>query len=285
MSRRALAAFVGLASVLVSQALAETPAVVPDDVIEEQNAALMAATEGVGFGPQSPRDLGSSEGTNPRIFGFAPTYRQMNLCNIHLHEGAEHRGGNFTTYAGNGNGEGFGTGYLYDGELSPTEMAPVDFEVGESEEGTLEPGDTIEVHFVFTTAAVAPGETLAACLDDETTNPQLRVEAQVFVLVNDEAAADFVEISRVETIGGYAQAPELPDKSGTPVVYAGSTTGPKYNEVGSPFEVTWSVRPEVIKLDIASLAEWLEGNVFAEAHAHGARNLVTTPELLSTITK
>ena len=66
-------------------------------------------------------------------------------------------------------------------------------------------------------------------------------------------------------------------------MYAGSTTGPGYNEKGSPFQVTWSVRPNVVKLSIISVAAWLEENPFDEEHAHGVRNLVTNPDLLSQI--
>ena len=38
----------------------------------------------------------------------------------------------------------------------------------------LQPGDTIEVHYVYTTAQVTPGPTLGACLSDAIQNPQLR---------------------------------------------------------------------------------------------------------------
>lgn len=160
-------------------------------------------------------------------------------------------------------------------------MAAYDGTVGSGEHGTLEPGDTIEVHYVHTTARVKPGPTLGACLSDELKNPQLRVETQVFVLVNDESAADFVELTKVETINGVAQAPNIPTDTGAAVQYLGSTTGPGYNETGSPYQVSWSVRPQVVKVDIATLATWLEDNIFDEDHAHGVRNLVTNPKLLS----
>ncbi|MCP5079377.1 MAG: hypothetical protein GY951_15140, partial [Psychromonas sp.] len=62
---------------------------------------------------------------------------------------------------------------------------------------------------------------------------------------------------------------------------AGSTTGPGYNEKASPYQVTWSVRPNVAKVSIESVGKWLEGNLFNEDHAHGVRNLVTNPDLLS----
>lgn len=209
----------------------------------------------------------------------------MNLCNIHFHEGAEHRGGEFTTYAGNGDGEGYGTGYLYDGELSVAELAPIDYPVGGGEHSTLEPGDTIEIHYVHTTAKISPGPTLGACLSEAVANPQLRVEAQVFVLVNDDSAESLVDLTRIEQVEGFHQAVNLPSSTGTPVVYDGSTTGPSYNEKASPLQVTWSVRPQVMKVSIKSVANWLEDNVFDEDHAHGVRNLIVEPELLSPISR
>lgn len=257
---------------------------VGDEVISAQRAALASAFESGIFGPQSPRDISLMGGENVLDFADAPPYSQMNLCNIHFHEGAEHRGGEFTTYAGNGDGEGYGTGYLYDGELSQAELAPIDYEVGKGEHSTLEPGDTIEIHYVHTTAKVAPGPTLGACLSEAVSNPQLRVEAQVFVLVNDETAADLGTLTQIGTADGFYQAENLPNSTGAPVVYDGSTTGPTYNEKASPFQVTWSVRPNVIKVSIKSVAEWLEGNIFEEDHAHGVRNLITEPALLSPIT-
>ena len=256
---------------------------VPDEVIAAQRMALAKNTLGLGFGPQAPRDIGQAAGQNTRAFGMAPPYTEMNLCDIHMHESAEHRGGEFTTYAGNGDGEGSGTGYLYSGQLSDAELTPIEHPVGQNEHGELTPGDTIEVHYVFSTAQARPGPTLATCLSEAINNPQLRVEAQVFVLVNDENALDFNDLAKVEYVNGVFQPPNLPADTGTPVVYAGSTTGPQYNEKGSPFQVTWSVRPNVARLDINSLGVWFKDNIFHEDHAHGSRNLVTDPALLSPI--
>ena len=81
--------------------------------------------------------------------------------------------------------------------------------------------------------------------------------------------------------GNYYQANNIPNNTGNPVSYSGSTTGPSYNEAGSPLQVTWNVRPEVAKVDINSVANWCQGNEFNEDHAHGVRNLVTNTELLS----
>ena len=276
-----LAAASILATILTSTAVAEEKAEVGDDIIAAQRAALAASTEGQGFGPQAPRDLSSAAGTNSRSFNDAPAYTEMNLCNIHFHEGAEHKGGSFNTYLGNGDGKGYGTGFGYDGELTEAELSPIDAPIGEGQKGLLEPGATIEVHYVHTTALVTPGPTLGSCLSEALANPQLRVETQVMVLVNDAAAKSFVELAAVEQAGGYWQAPNLPQDTGTPIAYDGSTTGPSYNEAGSPLQVSWSVRPDVIKVDINSIGRWYADNIFGEDHAHGVRNLVVNPALLS----
>ena len=254
---------------------------VSDKVIAEQRAELSDQSEGKGFGPQAPRDIDSIEGTNKRLFGFAPAYTSMNLCNIHFHKNAEHKGGEFAKYAGNGDGHGYNSGYVYTGTLTEAELTPLKHAVGESEHSSLYPGDTIEVHYVHSTAQVKPGHSLAACLDDETGNPQLRVETQVYVLVNDSNALDFVSLTEHGMKAGYHQALNIPNNTGDAIQYAGSTTGPGYNEEASPYQVTWSVRPKVAKVNIKTVGKWLESNDFEEDHAHGVRNLVINPELLS----
>ena len=284
MTLRPRRAPVALATALVAAtAAADDAGGVPDDVIDGQRAALAAGTDGAGFGPQSPRDIDDPAGANRLAFSLAPPSASMNLCNIHFHESAEHRGRNFSRYVGNGDGAGAGTGYRYSGELTEAELAPLDGPVGEGRYGSLEPGDTIEVHYVHTTAATSPGPTLGACLSEATQNPQLRVETQVYVLVNDPSAGDFTELAAVERVDGFHRAPNIPSDTGTPVEDAGSTTGPGYNEAGSPLKVTWSVRPEVAKVHVATVGAWLEDNVFEETGAHGVRNLVTNPALLSPI--
>ena len=257
--------------------------IVGDDVIAAQRAALAASTDGAGFGPQSPRDLGTATGNNSRSFNPAPAFTEMNLCNIHFHENAEHKGGEFTTYAGNGDGKGAGTGFVYDGELTAAETAPLGRSVGGGKYGDLAPGDTIELHYVHTTAQITPGPTLGACLSDSIMNPQLRVETQVYVLVNDDSAANFVDLTKVEQVGGLHQAVNIPTDTGTPITYDGSTTGPSYNEKGSPLQVSWSVRPQVKKVSITSVEAWLADNIFDESFAHGVRNLVTNPDLISNL--
>lgn len=118
---------------------------VSDAVIAEQRANLAKNTAGTGAGPQAPRDIDAIAGSNERIFSEAPSYKQMNLCNIHFHKSAEHKGGEFTKYAGNGDGKGYGTGYEYSGTLTSAEKKPVSQDICASDHGSLQSGDTIEV--------------------------------------------------------------------------------------------------------------------------------------------
>lgn len=253
-----------------------------DEMVAEQRAALAANTDGMGFGPQSPRDIDATIGTNQRLFGTAPAATDMSLCNIHFHKNAEHKGGEFTTYAGNGNGMGFDTGYKFSGSLSDAELSG-DKQVCADDNGSLKAGDTIELHYVYSSAQIQPGPTLGACLSESIMNPQLRVEGQVYVLVNDDTAEDFTELTQFDVVNGRPQAINIPNDTGTPVQYAGSTTGPAYNEAASPLQVSWSVRPQVIKVDIDTVGTWCEDNAFDEGSAHGVRNLVINPDLLSAI--
>ena len=251
--------------------------------VEEQRANLARATANAGFGPQSPRNIENVRGDNSIRFATAPAFTEMNLCNIHFHKNAEHAGGEFTQYAGDGDGHGYQSGYIFTGKLTAEERAPVQAPACPSSHDALQSGDTIEVHYVFSSAQVTPGPTLGACFSENNVNPQLRVEAQVFVLVNDEGALDFTNLTAIDSKSGYQQAPNIPADTGKPIAYAGSTTGPSYNEAGSPLQVSWSVRPRVAKVNIGSVAQWCEGNVFNEDHAHGVRNLVVNTKLLSPI--
>ena len=251
--------------------------------INRQRESLARSTSKQGFGPQSPRDLNQINGLNRRVFMAAPPRSELNLCNIHFHANAEHKGGEFTTYAGPGDGHGAGTGYRYDGTLTAAELRPTPAPVGQGKYGDLKPGDTLEVHYVHSSAMVTPGPGLGSCVTPSINNPQLRVETIVVVLVNDTSAADFQALATIKRLNGFYQATGFPSGLGEPVTYAGSTTGPGYNEKGSPFQVTWNVRPQVLKVDIASVDRWLKDNPFDETAAHGVRNLVQNQTLLSPI--
>ncbi|MCG8456189.1 MAG: hypothetical protein MI919_07895 [Holophagales bacterium] len=232
-----------------------------------------------GFGPQTPRDIDQKGGTNARIFSLAPQATQMNLCNIHFHKHAEHKAADFSIFAGGGEHGG------YRCSATPSLPAPA-LEAPEVTgcEG-IEPGDTVEVHWVHSSCDIEPGKGLGSCLSDACANPDLRVETQVFLLVNDPEALDFADFAYGgNVVNGYHQAKTLPSDTGTPVEFHGSTTGPSYDQkTCSPLQVSWSVRPRCAMLDISSLHRWCRDNVFEEDHAHGVRALVTEPSLLAPI--
>ena len=245
------------------------------------NVASEPASEAlcVDMGPQTPRDIGSRVGLNTVAFPLAPPAGEMNLCNIHTHTNAEHKGPGFGIFVSDANDGGYACNATSD--LSAAELAPA-----EGAYQGVEPGDTIEVHWVHTTCAATPGEGLGACVPETCDDPLLRVEAQVFLVVNDPDALDFTAMAYGENIvDGLHQARMIPTSTGEPVLFRGSTTGPSYDQsTCSAAQVTWSVRPQCARLDINSLHRWAEqGNVFNETHSHGVRQLVTAPELLSPI--
>ncbi len=233
-------------------------------------------------GPQTPRDISNTAGTNPIEFTMAPASTEMNLCNIHTHTNAEHKGPGFSVFVNNtDNG-----GYACNDASSLTAEELTDPAGGNGAYTGVNPGDTIEVHWVHTSCDITPGEGLGSCLSDTCTDPLLRVEAQVFLVVNDANALDFTKMAYGGTMrDGKHQPMMIPSDTGTPVVFRGSTTGPSYDQsTCSPLNVTWSVRPECARVDISSLHRWAEqGNVFNETNSHGVRQLVTAPELLSPI--
>lgn len=252
---------------------------------EHHAAASKHVEEGplcIGSGPQTPRDISNIDGKNTADFAMAPDYKKLNLCNIHTHTNAEHKGPGFNVFV-NDSDHG---GYACNETSSLSEAELVDPTNGKGAYEGVKPGDTIEVHWVHTSCDVEPGEGLGSCLSDSCTDPLLRVETQVFLVVNDEDALDFNDFAYDEvTKGEFHQARSIPTGTGDPVVFRGSTTGPKYTQSAcSPFNVTWSVRPQCAKLDISSLHKWAEdGNTFNETHSHGVRQLVTAPELLAPI--
>ena len=235
------------------------------------------------MGPQTPRDIASLSGKNLMEFAMAPAASEMNLCNIHTHTNAEHKGPGFSVFV-NDTDSG---GYACNGAANLTATELLDPYQGEGAYKGVKPGDTIEVHWVHTSCDIEPGEGLGSCLTDTCTDPLLRVEAQVFLVVNDpENALDFTKMDyKGKAANGMHQAGMIPSDTGTPVVFRGSTTGPSYDQsTCSPMKVTWSVRPDCARVDISSLHRWAEqGNVFNEKKSHGVRQLVTAPELLSPI--
>jgi hypothetical protein len=254
---------------------------VAEAAVEEVVEEVAAATEELclSSGPQTPRDISSVTGLNPVSFDMAPAPSEMNLCNIHTHTNAEHKGPGFSVFVNDSDYGGYacnGTADLTEAELAPSEGAY----------GKVKPGDTIEVHWVHTTCDAAPGPGLGSCVPEGCDSPLLRVEAQTFLVVNDSEAASFMDmVYDGNVVNDLHQAKMIPSDTGTPVNFLGSTTGPSYTQsTCSPAQVTWNVRPDCMKLDINSLHAWAEAeNVFEETQSHGVRQLVTAPELLSPI--
>ncbi len=231
-------------------------------------------------GPQSPRDITVQAGSNPIEFPSAPPAQKMNLCNIHTHTNAEHKGEDYRIPRGTGDFGGFGCN-------SGIKLSKKELENREdpSPFANVKPGDSIEVHWVYTTCNTTPGVGLDACVPPGCESPKLRVEAQVFLLVNNPKAAQFQDYVGLVSRNGFHQSSKLPTGTGEPVIYLGSTTGTCFDDkICSPAQVTWSVRPFCQELDISSLYRWAQsGNVFKETASHGSRALVTNPAHLSKI--
>jgi len=265
------------ACIIVSSWFISNASFAADSVDKEHQTKPSSAC--MDYGPQTPRDIDNKEGLNTRKFSLAPNYTEMNLCNIHFHNNAEHKSKDFSIFAGEGNYAGYQCNISK--SLTKSELkAPA----GDICNG-LKSGDTVEVHWVHSSCAVTPGKGLGSCLSKSCANPDLRVETQVFTLVNDSSALNFNDFAYQGNVSnGYHQAKALPGDTGKSVEFLGSTTGPSYSaQACSPLQVSWSVRPKCAKLDINSLGKWCKSNVFEEDHAHGVRKLIINPELLSEI--
>jgi cadmium carbonic anhydrase-like repeat protein len=220
-------------------------------------------------GPQSPRDIQSSLGRNPVRYSEALPFTALRLCDIHFHKLAEHKVP-ATVPAPGGQ-----PGYVCRATPRSDSHAPATTDAHQSGCAGVSPGDTIEVHWVFTSCNVEPAPCLTSCFSAACVNPELRVETQIFYLTpthgDDWARA------------GYSRTP--PTAGAGTVEYLGSTTGDSYDENAkcSPIQATWKVRPTCRPLTLESLNKWCDDNPFHEDHAHGVRKLVTRPELLSRI--
>ncbi len=227
-------------------------------------------------GPQAPRDITSLTGSNAIAFAKAPPAGKMNLCDIHFHKFAEHRASGYTQLTGKGDHKG----YVCNGHAPKAGAHKTGGHGPSTGCGGIENGDTVEVHWVFTTCDVKPGPTLGSCFSDTCKNPQLRVEARVFYLSDKKPAGNFGSFSDYSS--GRVSVPAAKGA----VEYSGSTTGSGYNDgTCSPFKVTWNVSSSCTPLQTASINNWCgkDKNAFKEDHAHGVRLLVKDAKLLSPI--
>lgn len=91
----------------------------------------------VTMGPQTPRDIASKAGLNTTTFAVAPASTKMNLCNIHTHTNAEHKGPGFSVFVNDSDHGGYACNDS--GKLTADELAPY----AGSDFGYVKPGNTI----------------------------------------------------------------------------------------------------------------------------------------------
>jgi len=106
------------------------------------------------MGPQTPRDIASLSGKNLMEFAMAPASSEMNLCNIHTHTNAEHKGPGFSVFVNNTDNGGYACNDSKD--LTAAELT--DPANGKGAFKGVKPGDTIEVHWVHTSCDITPGD-------------------------------------------------------------------------------------------------------------------------------
>ena len=128
-----------------------------------------------GYGPQAPRDLDNRAGENKSNFSLAPNYTELNLCHLHFHVNAEHKAKDFSIYAGDGV-NGLGGGYKCNDSTSLTKSELQEPKTNFCKD--IKPGDTIEVHWVYTSCEVKPGKGIDSCFSDSCVNPNLRVNSR-----------------------------------------------------------------------------------------------------------
>jgi len=75
------------------KSVSETPA----EKVAMKDAA-MSTELCTDMGPQTPRDISNTMGKNLMDFVMAPASTEMNLCNIHTHTNAEHKGPGFSVF-------------------------------------------------------------------------------------------------------------------------------------------------------------------------------------------
>ncbi|KPK25086.1 MAG: hypothetical protein AMJ61_12945, partial [Desulfobacterales bacterium SG8_35_2] len=111
---------------------------------DNKHESSQEKNECVAAGPQAPRDIENSAGSNGITFGLAPPVEEMNLCNIHFHRNAEHKSAAFSTYVEDGSNSGWACQEPAAGRLAHKH---VEYNGCEG----IAAGDTIEVHWVYTT--------------------------------------------------------------------------------------------------------------------------------------
>lgn len=177
--------------------------------------------------------------------------------NTHWHDGAEHFSeGEYDTLHENAGG------YFCD-SLAKTATAAQLMPYAFKHCVDMDVGSTYEMHWVHSSGGTSIGGGLGGAFSRQA-NPLVLVQAQVFLVVNDNAYA------QDEFIGGWVE-----DLMTDGVKYQGSTTGTKYdNEVCSPYLVSWHVDRQCHMIAASTMdamchdmAELYDMHVDVEAHA------------------
>jgi len=213
---------------------------------------------------QSPRDVtAGSVGLKKTKAEPLSSVNKLAQVNTHYHEGAEHfSGGEYDTPGDNAGG------YYCDSlslTATPAQLEPFEFEHCMD----MEVGSTYEMHWVHSSGGTSIGVGLGGAFARQA-NPLVVVQAQVFLVVNDE------EYARDDLMHGW-----VGDLATDAVKYLGSTTGTSYdNEVCSPYLVSWHVDRECHMIAASTMdamcrdmAEMYKMSVDLEPH--GSRVLVS----------
>jgi len=97
----------GVAALALAACSGETASTSADDTAKKAEMAATEAALCTTMGPQTPRDISSKAGLNTTMFDMAPASTTMNLCNIHSHTNAEHKGPGFEVFVNNTDNGGF----------------------------------------------------------------------------------------------------------------------------------------------------------------------------------
>ena len=124
----ALVACVNTTTTEVAEEEAETVVAEVEETVEEVVEVVEASAPELCLdaGPQTPRDISSVVGLNTVTFPKAPPSSSMNLCNIHTHTNAEHKGPGFSVFVDASDNGGYAcneTADLTEAELAPSEGA------------------------------------------------------------------------------------------------------------------------------------------------------------------
>ena len=177
-------------TVLVGVAAACSPGATPAapaPAAADDSTSVAPAPEKAICGPQSPRDISSTAGTNP---GAVPAGETPHLCNVHFHEPFEHSG--FTSVP----------------EVSGNPGAPAC--------KLVEVGDQIEFHWVYTNCEPnpTPVKGLDNCVCDRD-DLVLRVYAQAYV-VGGTGEAPTQPQGELVTYTGSTTGPSYDDQTCSP---------------------------------------------------------------------